>query len=343
VSRISVVLPYRDAAATLGEAMESVLADIRDDDELIAIDDGSSDGSAAIARAIADAKHARGRVVSVASSGSPAQAAGIVGALTRGLEVARGELVGRMDADDVSLPGRFEAERELLSSDPGLAAVGVLVEAFPAPTPGMERYLAWQSSVLSREDHARAIFIESPLCHPSTLIRRAALDAVGGYREIAWAEDYDLWLRLDAAGYGLAKVPRVHFRWRMRNGSLWRSDPHCSAQRFLEARAHYLALRLHAEGRAFAIWGGGQTGRRLARALEAHGLRSAAFIDIDPRKIGRVARGVKIIDATEGIARAASKELFVVVAVGSAGARDIVRARLAAAGLPEGPAFLCAA
>jgi GT2 family glycosyltransferase len=342
VSRISVVLPYRDAAPTLGDAVASVLADLGADDELVLVDDGSSDGSADIARGVAARDP---RVVGLASGGTPERAAGFVPSLTRGIDAARGTLIGRMDADDVSLPGRFAAERRLLESDVRLGAVGVQIEVFPAPGPGMVRYVAWQSSLVSRADHARAIFVESPLCHPSTLIRRDALVAVGGYRVMPWASDYDLWLRLDAAGYGLAKVPEVLFRWRVSDGSMTWTAAHNARARFVEARAHYLARRLRERGGAgeFAVWGAGQTGRRLARALEAHGLFALAFIDIDPRKVGRVARGVAIVDATAGIARAQRGELTIVVAVGDTGARDIVRARLTSAGLVEGETFVCAA
>jgi GT2 family glycosyltransferase len=281
--------------------------------------------------------------VLLATDGTPSRAAGIVAALTRGLGAARGALIGRMDADDVSLPGRFAAERELLARDPSVAAVGVQVEAFPAPAPGMQAYVAWQNALVSREDHARAVFVEAPLCHPSTLLRRAALDAVGGYRDVAWAEDYDLWLRLDAAGFGLAKVPQVLFRWRVRGDGLTFTAPRNARAQLLAARAAFLARRLEELARPFAIWGAGQTGRRLARALEAHGARPSSFLDIDPKKIGRTARGVPILDAAEGIASAARGELLLVVAVGDRGARDVVRARLAAAQLVEGEGFVCAA
>ena len=89
--------------------------------------------------------------------------------------------------------------------------------------------------------------------------------------------------------------------------------------------------------RSFQLW------RRLARALEPHGLTPQAFIDIDPKKIGRTARGQAIIDAAAALERAVSGEWFVVVALGGAGARDVVRDRLARAGLSEGQAFICAA
>ncbi|MBX3185610.1 MAG: glycosyltransferase [Labilithrix sp.] len=332
---ISVLLPYRDAEATLREALESVLADLDAGDEVVAVDDGSSDGSAAIARAVAAADP---RVVLRATSSA---GSGIVAALTCGLDAARGSFIGRMDADDVSLPGRFRAQRALFDADASLGAVGVQVEAFPSPREGMQRYVAWQNEVVTREDHRRAIFVESPLCHPSVLMRRDALDAVSGFRESAWAEDYDLWLRFDAAGLGLAKVPRVLFRWRMRPDSLTWTDPRYAPTRLVEARAHYLAVRLAA--RPFAVWGAGQTGRRLARALEAHAARPRFFVDVDPRKIGRTARSAPIVDARRGIEAAARGEVTLVVAVGEPGARAIVRDRLAGADLREGAAFICAA
>ena len=341
---ISVLLPYRDAEATLREAIESVLADMAPSDELIAIDDGSRDASAALVLALAD-RDARIRRItsSVADAGGSQAPVGLVFALSAGLAAARGALVARMDSDDISLPGRFAAQRAYLESEPSVGAVGVQVEAFPTPGAGMQRYLAWQNALTSPEDHARAIFVEAPLCHPSTMIRRAALESVGGFRDVAWAVDYDLWLRLDAAGYGLAKVPRVLFRWRMRAESMTWTSPKNSPARFLAARAHFLATRLREQDRPFAIWGAGKTGRRLARALEEHALAPAAFIDIDPKKIGRTARGRAIVDATAALDRAAKGEWLVIVALGEAGARDTVRERLGRAGLVEGTAFICAA
>src|SRR4051812_13666747 len=101
---------------------------MRGGDELVLVDDGSRDASAAIA-----ASHDGPGVIHVTTPGL-----GIVDALRRGLEVCRGGLIARMDADDVSLPGRFGAQRALLEREPGLAAVAVRVELFGAPGAGME-------------------------------------------------------------------------------------------------------------------------------------------------------------------------------------------------------------
>jgi glycosyltransferase involved in cell wall biosynthesis len=325
--RVSVLLPYRDAAATIVPALESVLAEPAVD-EVIAVDDGSRDDGAARAKSVQDT-----RIVHVRTAGL-----GVAGALSAALARARGELVARMDGDDVSAPGRIEAEIELLASDPSLAVAGCLVEATGDVTDGMRAYVAWQNSVVAPDEHARAIFVESPLCHPAVTMRRAALEAVGGFCDAPWAEDWDLWLRLDAAGYRLAKVPRVLFSWRQHARSVTRRDVRCSAPRLREARARYLAPRLLGMARPVAVWGAGPTGKRLARALEAHGVTAARFIDVDPRKIGRTRRGAPVVDRA-----AVDRGHTIVVAVGARGARDLVRADLEARGLVEGRDFVVAA
>jgi len=337
---ISVLLPYRNAAGTVAAALGSVLDDLRATDEVVAIDDGSSDDGPAIVETIGARD---GRVVRVATEGTRARGAGIVAALELGVRSARADAryLGRMDADDLSLLGRFEAQRQLLDEQVRVAAVGTQVELF-GQHEGMSRYIAWQNALLSPEDHAREIFVEAPLCHPSTLLRRDAVAEVGGFRDVPWPEDYDLWLRLDAAGFELAKVPRVLFRWQMSRGSVTRTDPRTAPARFVEARATFLAPRLR-ERAAFAIWGAGQTGRRLARALEAHGMTPSFFADIDPKKVGGVARGRPIVEAEHAMTRCREEQLFLVVAVGTPGARAIVRGRLVAKGFVEGESFVCAA
>lgn len=333
---ISVLLPYRNAAATLDEAVTSVRADLGPEDELVLVDDGSTDAGPEIAGRHAASDH---RVIRVTTPGR-----GIVGALERGLDACSGVHVARMDADDVTLPGRFAAQRALLDANATLGAVATRIEAFGAPGPGMERYVAWQNTLLSAADHARAIFIEAPICHPATMLRRAALDAVGGYRAGDFAEDYDLWLRLVAAGWGIAKVPEVLFKWRIHAASLTWNDDRVGFENMRRLRARYLAGRLRTEApRSFALWGAGQCGRRLARELEVHGMRPAYFIDIDPKKIGRTARGRAIVAMDAGIERARDSALVIVVAVAAAGARDLVRARLDRDGWVEGRDYLCAA
>jgi glycosyltransferase involved in cell wall biosynthesis len=337
---ISVLLPYRDAVTTLDVALRSVLDDLGENDEVVAVDDGSTDAGPAIVRALAERDR---RVVGVDARAHGAHGAGVgvARALAVGLDACHrdAEWIARMDADDVSLPGRFAAQRALLHADSSLGAVATRIELFGAPGPGIQRYADWQNGLLTAADHAREIFIEAPVCHPSTMIRRAALHAMGGFRDGPFAEDYDLWLRLVAAGWGIAKVPEILFRWRIQSTSVTFRDPRLSDDALRRLRAEHLARRID---RPFGMWGAGPAGRRLARELERRLVRTTFFIDIDPRKIGRTARSVPILDVERGVARAKSTGELIVVAVAAYGARELVREHLCAAGMVEPRDFVCA-
>jgi GT2 family glycosyltransferase len=341
---VSVLLPFRNAGRTIEEAISSILADMTSTDELVLVNDGSTDDSEAIARAsvaavavpVAVAKTMP--IITVVNTGG----VGIAQALTLGLAQCRGQWIARMDADDISLRGRLAAQRMALESDERLGAVATKIEAFGDPGPGILRYIDWQNGLITARDHANAIFIEAPICHPSTMIRREALDRVGGYRAGPFAEDYDLWLRLIAAGYTITKIPQVLFRWRIHPSmTTLTNDPRLSPESHRRLRAEHLAKKLGG-ATSFAIWGAGPAGRRLARELETHNHRATFFIDIDPKKIGRTRRGAPILSAEDGTARARTERTFLIVAVAALGARDLVRAYLDEHGFAEGEEYLCA-
>src|SRR6185295_5154635 len=135
------------------------------------------------------------------------------------------------------------------------------------------------------EEIAGARFIESPLVHPSVLIRRSVLAATG-YRDGPFPEDYDLWLRLVAAGVALAKVPRVLLTWREHPARATRRDPRYSPRNHRALKVEALLDGPLARAAPLIFWGAGIEGKPLLRALRAHGRPALAIIDIDPRKIG---------------------------------------------------------
>jgi len=80
-------------------------------------------------------------------------------------------------------------------------------------------YVRWLNELVTPADHARDLFVEAPLCHPSVTMRRERARArAGGYVDTPWAEDYDLWIRLDSAGFELAKIALTGLRWRQPRG-----------------------------------------------------------------------------------------------------------------------------
>src|SRR5437868_2524271 len=324
-------MPARNAEATVAAAVEGLLAQCGAPPfEVVCVDDASTDGTAALLHGFARADR-RVRVV-------PGEGRGLVAALQLGLSHCRGETVARMDADDLVHPDRLRLQADLLSTDPSLGAVGSLVRCFPGPlTPGLARLEQWLNSTVTAAQCAAARFVEAPLVHPSTMFRREALATVGGWRDAGWAEDWDLLLRLAARGWLLAKVAEVLLFWRDSPDRLTRTGSAYQPERMTNLRAHHLAhgpLRR----RPFEVWGAGPTGKRLARALERHGLRPRRFWDIDPRK--RLARGLPVLDAN-GLR--GPEEALIVCAVGAAGAREDIRAQLEPRGFEEERDFLFAA
>lgn len=184
-------MSVRDGEAFVAAALASLTGQTLTDFECIVIDDGSTDATPALLAQAAD-QDRRVRLVRLEGG------RGLVAALNLGCSLARAPLIARMDADDVALPDRLARQLQRLERSPSLVVLGgaaLFVDAqdrpLPAdPTPTGPGTLA---QALARGD--------CPLIHPTVVMRRAAFEAVGGYRAcIAHAEDYDLWLRLSERG-----------------------------------------------------------------------------------------------------------------------------------------------
>jgi glycosyltransferase involved in cell wall biosynthesis len=332
--RISVLLPARDAARTVRAALVSILRQTERDLRVLCVDDGSRDGTAEILDRLAS----RDRRVEVVRG--PGE--GIARALSLALARCDGELVARMDADDLAHPQRLERQRAALEADPSLAAVGSRVTLFPRRSirAGMARYGAWLDGLVTPELVARDLLVEAPLVHPSSLLRRGPLEAAGGWRDGPFPEDYDLWLRLAEGGARLTNVPERLLAWRESERRLTRTDPRYALARHVALKCAFLSRALGPTRREVAVWGAGETGRAFADGLAAEGIRVVLFIEVDRKKIGRTVRGARVISYEEvGHARG----LPLLVAVGAPGARDLIRAELAKAGFAEGTEFRCVA
>jgi len=328
---ISILMPCFNVADTLDEALDSLAAQTFRDYELVVVDDGSTDGTREI---LQRRTRADGRIRLIVQ---PHQ--GIVAALNNGLLACQGELVARMDADDRAHPQRLEKQLAFMEAHPEVAVVGCQVNGFPAEQvrQGYQIYIDWQNGLLSDADIRREMFVESPLAHPSVMFRRTWVERVGGYQDHGWAEDYDLWLRLYLAGARFAKLLEALLDWRERPERLTRQDGRYSLENFLRLKAHYLALGPLVGREAVILWGAGMLGRRLSKHLLRLGVPLAAFIDIDPRKIGRLRRGLPILPPEELPALWKSyHDPVLLVAVAARGARALIRARLDALGLCEG-------
>jgi glycosyltransferase involved in cell wall biosynthesis len=324
-------MPCYNAAETLSEALESLAGQSFENFEVVAVDDGSTDATSDLLAEWA-AQDPRWRTLSLPHRG-------LIAALNAGLQACRARYVARMDTDDRAHPERLARQSAYLDKHPEVAVVSCLVAGFPEGQvrKGFEIYIQWLNSLVSDADIRREIFVESPLPHPSVTFRKAWVAQVGGYQEHGWAEDYDLWLRLYLAGAHFAKIPEVLLEWREHPERLTRTDSRYSLENFLRAKAHYLARGPLKDRDAVIVWGAGMMGRRLSKHLQRNGLPLAAFVDIDPKKIGRTRRKRPIIPPEDLLAWWQRYERpAVLAAVGARGARALIRERLAQMGLREG-------
>lgn len=269
---ISVLFPVHNALPWLRPALASLRRQTFDDFEVVAVDDGSTDGSGeALERAAVT--EPRLRVFRTAHAGLPT-------ALNTALRHARAPLLARHDADDVSHRRRFELQRDHMRAHRGTAVLGSRIRLFPAPAVGvgMRRWAAWHNALLTHEEMKGEVLIDSPLAHGTAMIRRTWLDRVGGWAERGWAEDLDLWVRLLEAGARFDKRPEVLYGWRQHRTSATRRDPRYRRDRFVALKLEALERGLLRGREAMTLIGVGESlerarvafaERRRVHAIEA--------------------------------------------------------------------------
>ena len=222
---ISVVMSVYNGERFLREAVESILHQSFRSFEFIIVDDGSTDSSPRILEEYAR-RDPRVRVLRQANRG-------LVESLNRGIREAQGKYIARMDADDVALPSRLEAQVEFMEHYPDVAVLGGAVEFIDAE--GNSLRTSYYPT--GDEEIQAALLHECPIQHPAVLMRREPVLAAGGYRRaVTDAEDYDLWMRLGER-MRLANLPEVVLRYRLHGDQISLKKRRRQTLGFLAAQA----------------------------------------------------------------------------------------------------------
>lgn len=207
---VTVLMPVYNGEKYLEKAVESILSQTFRDFRFLIIDDGSSDGTPELLRFF-QSSDSRIEVVRNESN------MGLTRSLNKGLRISRGEFIARMDCDDVSLPGRFEAQVSFLKSNREAAMVGAAWKEMDAT---LERTLRVMRPPTQYRRIRRDILSHNLFCHSAVMIRRLPLVEIGGYNERdTYSQDYDLWLRL-IASYQAANLGEIHHLRRIHGENL---------------------------------------------------------------------------------------------------------------------------
>lgn len=284
--RVSILIPCKNAGPFLDECLASIAAQSLTDWECIIVDDGSVDDSRAIAQAM---ERSDDRFCSIINPGQ-----GIIAALRAGYHQARGQLITRMDADDIMLPNKLESLVKVCEAH-GLGTVAAgQVEYFSAGElgDGYRRYAEWLNSNLALPDPWGDIYKECVLPSPAWMAWRADLDAVGAFENEDYPEDYDLAFRMYAGGLRLAATAGIVHKWRDHGERVSRNSEVYADNRFLELKVRYfLAIDWKAD-EELVVWGAGRKGKAVVRLLQQSGIENLAWWTDNPNKIGHNIYGI---------------------------------------------------
>lgn len=233
--KVTVLMPVYNAERHLRDAIDSILAQSFTDFELLIINDGSTDGSVEIIESFSDP-----RIRLVHNDRN----LGLVLTLNKGIDLARGNYVARMDSDDISLPNRLEQQVALLDADSSLSVVAVKVALIDE----LGREIgSWSSDKYGTETHeiCRHLPLVCCIAHPSIMARKNVLSS---YRyDPAWKniEDYNLWLRLCADGHLIGKIDKPLLKLRIHEGQITQTDRQLrSGLLDIKLKAYFLLNRI---------------------------------------------------------------------------------------------------
>lgn len=202
--KVSVIMATFNCANTVRAAVDSIRGQTYENWELVICDDASTDRTAEILAGLADGS--AGRIVLLRNS----QNRKLAYSLNRCLTVATGELVARMDGDDISEPKRLQRQVEFLMSHPDCDLVGTGMLRFDASGP---------ADVLApaRNPDRFTLRKSMPFFHATIMTYKRVFDAVGNYTVLPRTErgqDYDLWFKFFHAGFAGDNIPEPLYRVR---------------------------------------------------------------------------------------------------------------------------------
>lgn len=198
---ISVLLPVYNGEKYLAEAIQSILEQTETNFELIILDDASTDNTLEIVKQFHD-----DRIIIETED----QNKGIIYQLNKGIKLAKGKYIARMDADDISYPHRFATQVAFFQKHPQALVVGSFaqefgnsdgIRAFPTHPREIDYYLNYYCCIL----------------HPTVMFDRQKLsDAGKQYEDFQYAEDYGLWINV-SNGKNIFNIPESLIKYRTHN------------------------------------------------------------------------------------------------------------------------------
>ena len=318
---LSILMPFRNTAAFLPECLDSICRQDYGPWELLAVDDHSTDES----RQILEAWAAREPRIMLA----PNEGKGIIPALRKAFALSRGELITRMDSDDLMAEGRLGyMAGKLAGTGPGHIALGqVRYFSDQGISDGYARYERWLNRLTSTGENFLEIYKECVIPSPCWMVFRNDLEQSGAFEPNRYPEDYDLCFRFYGAGLKCLPSSRLLHHWRDYRHRTSRTSEHYAGNYFLDIKMHYF-LRLDRDtSRPLVVWGAGYKGKTIAKKLIREDNPFHWLCD-NPEKIGKEIYGIPLVHYSR-LDELENAQSIITVANGQAQGqiRDFLRSR----------------
>ncbi len=263
---ISILMPVRNTAPYLEDCLKSILAQKEEDWELIAIDDHSKDGSFLI---LQEYQKKDSRIQVYQNDGT-----GIINALRLAYRKSSGELITRMDSDDLMTPDKLlELKTIVLTKGKGILATGLVKYISRKKLgDGYKRYEKWINQLSSSETNWLDLYKECVIPSPCWMVGRQDFEKSGAFSSNTYPEDYDLAFRFYQNGLHCISTSKIIHIWRDHSSRASRNDPNYSDNRFLDLKCKYF-LKLHYQkNRKLVLLGAGKKGKWIAKYLINHSI-----------------------------------------------------------------------
>ena len=212
--KISVIMPVYNASPYLREAIQSILSQTFTDFECIIINDGSTDQSENIILSFSDNR------IRYAKNQSNS---GLVFTLNKGIDMATGEWIARMDGDDISLPDRFEKQFHYLNQNPEMEVLATRVKLIDENGFAIG---SWKDDERAITPEQIRLYLPKNNCiaHPTIMMKTSLLKKYRYNSRQSQAEDYDLWLRLSSDQVSIHKLDEALVKHRILPSSFTRKN-----------------------------------------------------------------------------------------------------------------------
>jgi glycosyltransferase involved in cell wall biosynthesis len=286
-SLISILIPAKNAESYLRACIDSITAQTYANWELIVVNDHSTDQTPVILK---DLTTTDNRIKTLNNEGH-----GIINALRLAYQNSRGNLITRMDADDLMSKDKLSLMSSLLTSNGrGNLAVG-LVEYFKegGVGPGYLKYAEWLNTLTSNGENFNQIYKECSIPSPCWMTYREDLDQCNAFLSDQYPEDYDLAFRFRSQRLNVLPVNKVIHYWRDHDTRASRNDPNYEDNRFINLKVHYFLKQDYDVAQSLILWGAGNKGKEIAKNLISRNVKFE-WVTNNHKKIGKDIYGVKI-------------------------------------------------